>query len=42
MIGTAIADLLNHSGNAGRCCRFVVEKNPEKGGKVRKTRPAKY
>ena len=24
---------LTNGGNAQRCCRFVVEKNPEKGGK---------
>ena len=35
----SLTSLIN-SGNAARRCRFVVEKNTGKGGKVRKTRPA--
>jgi hypothetical protein len=37
---SSLTSLIN-SGNAACRCRFVVEKNPEKGGKVRKTLPAK-
>ena len=35
----ALTSLINQRKSV-TCCRFVVEKNPEKGGKVRKTRPA--
>ena len=32
----------DYAGNGSAdCCRFVAEKNPAKGGKVRKTPPAK-
>ncbi len=34
----SISRNLSFSGNPASCCRFVVEKNPEKGGKVQETR----
>jgi hypothetical protein len=36
----AVDILIKTMENAARCCRFVAGKNPEKGGKVRKTRHA--
>ena len=35
-----VVDILIKEVKRAPCCRFVVEKNPEMGGKVRKTRPA--
>jgi hypothetical protein len=38
LVRPSLTSLINQRKPA-RCCRFVAEKNPERGGKVRKTRP---